>query len=108
MLLGGVNMIVYAVISVLSFWTVKSLGRRKLFFISSFGQMISMVITFGCLILGTATGSWRPSAVHKENFSRGIIIAYVNLFPEHLCVQNLNIRPVIRRVPCTADRLMGA
>ena len=37
--------------SLVSFWTVGSRGRRKLFLIGSFGQMISMIITFGCLIL---------------------------------------------------------
>ncbi|KAL8683127.1 MAG: hypothetical protein Q9224_006712 [Gallowayella concinna] len=53
LLLGGVNMIVYAVFSLVSFWTVEALGRRKLFLIGSAGQMLSMIITFGCLIPGT-------------------------------------------------------
>lgn len=53
LLLGGVNMIVYAVFSLVSFWTVESLGRRKLFLIGSAGQMLSMIIIFGCLIPGT-------------------------------------------------------
>lgn len=57
LLLGGVNMIVYAVFSLVSFWTVESLGRRKLFLIGSFGQMLSMIITFGCLIPGTPTAA---------------------------------------------------
>lgn len=50
-------MIVYATFSLVSFWTVESLGRRKLFLIGSFGQMISMIITFGCLIPGTPTAA---------------------------------------------------
>ena len=46
-------MIVYAVFSLVSFWTVEWLGRRKLFLIGTIGQMVSMIITFGCLIPGT-------------------------------------------------------
>ncbi|KAK5209483.1 hypothetical protein LTR96_000274 [Exophiala xenobiotica] len=57
LLLGGVNMVVYAVFSLVSFWTVERLGRRKLFLIGSAGQCLSMVITFGCLIPGTTTAA---------------------------------------------------
>jgi sugar porter (SP) family MFS transporter len=53
LLLGGVNMIVYAVFALLSFSAIEKLGRRALFLIGSAGQCISMVITFGCLIPGT-------------------------------------------------------
>ena len=62
LLLGGVNMVVYATFSLVSFWTVESLGRRKLFLIGTAGQMVSMIITFGCLIPGT------PSAANGAAF----------------------------------------
>ena len=62
LLLGGVNMIVYAVFSLTSFWTVESVGRRKIFLIGTIGQMVSMIITFGTLIPGT------PSAANGAAF----------------------------------------
>lgn len=40
-LIGGVDMIVYAVFALLSFWTVESVGRRKVFLIGTAGQMVS-------------------------------------------------------------------
>ncbi|KXT08888.1 hypothetical protein AC579_4669 [Pseudocercospora musae] len=46
-LIGGVDMIVYALFALLSFWTVESVGRRK----------ISMIITFACIIPGTASAA---------------------------------------------------
>ena len=46
-------MIVYAVFSLVSFWTVETLGRRFLFLFGSAGQMLAMVICFACLIPGT-------------------------------------------------------
>ena len=55
LLLEGVIVIIYVVFSLVSFWTVESLGRRKLFLDGSAGQMIAMIITFACLIRGTAT-----------------------------------------------------
>ncbi|KAF2114272.1 general substrate transporter [Lophiotrema nucula] len=57
LLLGGVNMIVYAVFSLVSFWTIERFGRRKLFLTGSAGQCLSMVITFACLIPGTPTAA---------------------------------------------------
>lgn len=53
LLLGGVNMVIYAVFALLSFVTVERVGRRKLFLIGATGQFVAMVITFGCLIPGT-------------------------------------------------------
>ncbi|GAM86250.1 hypothetical protein ANO11243_042620 [Dothideomycetidae sp. 11243] len=53
LLLGGVNMIAYATFSLVSFWCIERIGRRKLFLIGSAGQCLSMVIVFGCLIPGT-------------------------------------------------------
>jgi sugar porter (SP) family MFS transporter len=57
LLLGGVNMVVYAVFSLISFFTVDRVGRRKLFLIGAAGQCVSMVITFACLIPGSASAA---------------------------------------------------
>jgi sugar porter (SP) family MFS transporter len=56
LLLGGVNMIVYAIFAMTSFMIVERVGRRKLFFVGTIGQMLSMVLVFACLIPG------KPSA----------------------------------------------
>ncbi|GAA6061804.1 hypothetical protein JCM10212_004860 [Sporobolomyces blumeae] len=53
LILGGVNVTVYAMAAMMSYFTIETLGRRKMFLIGSFGQMISMIITFACLIPGT-------------------------------------------------------
>ncbi|KAK7958135.1 hypothetical protein PG996_010421 [Apiospora saccharicola] len=53
LLLGGVNMVVYAAFATTSWFVVERLGRRKLFFIGSIGQCLSMVLVFGALIPGT-------------------------------------------------------
>ena len=53
-LLGGAVITVYAAFSLVSFWTVESVGRRKLFLTGSLGQGISMLITFVCLIVNTS------------------------------------------------------
>lgn len=50
LLLGGINMVVYAVFSLISFWAVERVGRRKLFLIGAAGQCIAMIITFACII----------------------------------------------------------
>lgn len=50
MILGGVNMIVYAIFACSSWFLVERVGRRKLFLIGSVSQCLSMVITFACLI----------------------------------------------------------
>ena len=53
LLLGGVNMIVYAIFATFSWFTIERIGRRKLFLWGTVGQGLSMVITFSCLIPGT-------------------------------------------------------
>ncbi|KAL1958491.1 hypothetical protein VTO42DRAFT_4355 [Malbranchea cinnamomea] len=53
MLLGGVNMIVYAIFATFSWFLVERVGRRRLFLVGSVGQCLSMVLTFACLIPGT-------------------------------------------------------
>lgn len=57
LLLGGVNMIVYAIFAMTSFAIVERVGRRKLFFIGTIGQCLSMVLVFACLIPGTASAA---------------------------------------------------
>jgi len=52
LLLGGVNMVVYAIFALTSFILVERIGRRKLFLIGTVGQCLSMVLTFACLIPG--------------------------------------------------------
>jgi hypothetical protein len=50
LILGGVLSIVYMIFALLSFVLVEKVGRRKLFFIGTWGQAISMFITWGCLL----------------------------------------------------------
>ncbi|KAJ9143432.1 Sugar transporter [Pleurostoma richardsiae] len=57
LLLGGVNMIVYAVFSLISFVVIDRAGRRVLFLVGSAGQCLSMVITFACLIPGSTSAA---------------------------------------------------
>jgi hypothetical protein len=52
LLLGGINMIVYAIFATTSWFIIERVGRRKLFLWGTFGQGLSMVITFACLIPG--------------------------------------------------------
>ncbi|KAM0786056.1 hypothetical protein ACM66B_006867 [Microbotryomycetes sp. NB124-2] len=52
LILGAVNVTVYALSAVLAFVTVERVGRRKLFLIGSAGQAISMFIIMGCVIAG--------------------------------------------------------
>ncbi|KAJ5691855.1 Sugar transporter STL1 [Penicillium macrosclerotiorum] len=52
MLIGGVNMIVYAIFATFSWFFIERIGRRKLFIGGMTGQMVSMIIVFGCLIPG--------------------------------------------------------
>lgn len=60
LVIGGVNMIVYAIFATFSWFFIEKIGRRKLFLGGSFLQCIAMVITFACLIPGdqeTAKGA---------------------------------------------------
>ncbi|PQE13087.1 Hexose carrier protein [Rutstroemia sp. NJR-2017a BBW] len=59
LLLGGVNMIIYAISSTVSWFIIERAGRRKLFFIGTIGQCLSMVLVFACLIPDNGEG---PSA----------------------------------------------
>lgn len=60
LIIGGVNMIVYAIFATFSWFFIEKIGRRKLFLGGAFVQCIAMVITFACLIPGddeTAKGA---------------------------------------------------
>lgn len=57
LLLGGVNMVVYAIFAMTAFLFVEKIGRRKLFFIGTIGQMLSMVLVFACLIPNTTSAA---------------------------------------------------
>ncbi|PLN79661.1 general substrate transporter [Aspergillus taichungensis] len=50
LLIGGINMIVYAVFATFSWFFIERIGRRKLFLGGSYLQTIAMIITFACLI----------------------------------------------------------
>ncbi|CED82529.1 hexose carrier protein [Phaffia rhodozyma] len=54
LVLGGVLSVVYALAALSSFFLVERVGRRKMFLAGSAGQCLAMVITFACLIPGTA------------------------------------------------------
>ncbi|KAI0593020.1 general substrate transporter [Biscogniauxia sp. FL1348] len=57
LLLGGVNMIIYAIFATTSWFAVERVGRRKLFLIGTVGQCLSMVLTFAALIPGTESAA---------------------------------------------------
>lgn len=53
LLLGGINMVVYAIFATTSWFLIERVGRRKLYIAGTIGQMLSMILTFACLIPGT-------------------------------------------------------
>ncbi|KAL8284081.1 hypothetical protein RQP46_005194 [Phenoliferia psychrophenolica] len=53
LILGGVNVTVYALAAFASYVTIERVGRRKLFLIGSAGQALSMFIIMACLIPGS-------------------------------------------------------
>ena len=57
LLLGGVNMVVYAIFATVSWFIIERVGRRKLFLWGTVGQCLSMVIVFSCLIPGTTAAA---------------------------------------------------
>ena len=59
LLLGGVNMIVYAIFATVSWFIIDRAGRRRIFLWGSVGQSLSMVLVFACLIPDNEQG---PSA----------------------------------------------
>ena len=57
LVMGGVNMIVYSAFATVSWFIIEKAGRRKMFLWGTVGQMVSMVITFACLIPGTPSAA---------------------------------------------------
>ncbi|KAI9372318.1 general substrate transporter [Aspergillus egyptiacus] len=57
LLIGGINMIVYAIFATFSWFFIERIGRRKLFLGGSIVQAVAMVITFACLIPGDVQSS---------------------------------------------------
>ncbi|KAL7626472.1 hypothetical protein AAE478_003244 [Parahypoxylon ruwenzoriense] len=57
LLMGGVNMIIYAIFATTSWFIIERVGRRKLFLWGTVGQCLSMVLTFSCLIPHTQTAA---------------------------------------------------
>jgi hypothetical protein len=57
LLLGGVNMIIYAIFATASWFLIERVGRRKLFIAGSVGQCLSMVLAFACLIPPPGSGA---------------------------------------------------
>ncbi|KAK6355563.1 hypothetical protein TWF696_004663 [Orbilia brochopaga] len=53
LVMGGVNMAVYATFATASWFIIERVGRRKLFIYGTIGQMLGMIITFAGLIPGT-------------------------------------------------------
>ena len=54
LIISGVNMIVYAIFATFSWFFIEKIGRRKLFIGGMTGQLVAMIIVFGCLIPGGA------------------------------------------------------
>lgn len=52
LILGGVNVIVYALAALGSYPMVERLGRRPMYLWGSLGQGLSMLLIFGCLVPG--------------------------------------------------------
>jgi|TARA_R110002003_G_scaffold279_11_gene18109 sugar porter (SP) family MFS transporter len=63
LLLGGVNMVVYAIFATTSWFLIERIGRRKLFLIGTVGQCLAMVLTFACLIPPPSSGAANGAAV---------------------------------------------
>lgn len=57
LIMGGVNMIVYAIFASTSWFIIERAGRRKMFLAGTIGQALAMTITFCCLIPGTETAA---------------------------------------------------
>ncbi|KAL2004763.1 hypothetical protein VTN00DRAFT_3291 [Thermoascus crustaceus] len=57
LLIGGVNMICYAIFATFSWFFIEKIGRRKLFLGGTYGQLAAMIIVFACLIPGDASSA---------------------------------------------------
>lgn len=77
LILGGVLSIIYAIFALTSFLLVEKVGRRKLFLIGTFGQMVSMFIIFGCLTAANkqmAAGNSAQSAQTAKGGAFGLYL----------------------------------
>lgn len=68
LLIGGINMICYAIFATFSWFFVEKIGRRKLFLGGSFGQCAAMIIVFGCLIPGPSVTESDPQVAKGAVF----------------------------------------
>ena len=68
LLIGGINMICYAIFATFSWFFVEKIGRRKLFLGGSFVQCAAMVIVFGCLIPGPSVTESDPQVAKGAVF----------------------------------------
>lgn len=57
LLLGGVNMVVYAIFATVSWFIIERAGRRQLYLWGTVGQGLSMVLVFACLIPDTPSAA---------------------------------------------------
>ncbi|KAF2490545.1 general substrate transporter [Lophium mytilinum] len=57
LLMGGVNMVVYAIFATVSWFIIERAGRRKLFLIGTVGQCLSMLLVMACLIPDTPSAA---------------------------------------------------
>lgn len=71
LLLGGVNMVVYAIFATASWFLIERVGRRKLFIAGSLGQCLAMVLAFACLAPGAG-----PNAAIGAGVAFFIYIAF--------------------------------
>jgi hypothetical protein len=73
LLLGGVDMIVYAIFGLTSFFLIEYFGRRKMMIWGAMGHSLSMTITFACLLPGTegaAKGAVFGLFLYVQTYSR--------------------------------------
>ena len=70
LILGSVLATVYALSACISFPLVDKVGRRKLYFIGTIGQAVSMFIIMGCLIPGK-----------DSNATNGAVVGCVSAVP---------------------------
>lgn len=71
MIIGGVNMIVYAIFATFSWFFIEKIGRRKLFLGGMTGQMVSMIIVFACLI---------PAGTGPKKGAVFVLFLYISFF----------------------------
>lgn len=92
LLLGGVNMIVYAIFATVSWFIIERVGRRKLFLWGTVGQCLSMVLVFSCLIPGTPAAA-KGAAVGLFTYIASFGASWLPL-PWVSDVQNFKMRTV--------------